>query len=42
MAKNVILEYTKEVLQAVFWIVIFLSIFIPNSLDFWLSDGFIK
>lgn len=42
MAKNVIIQYVKEVLQAIFWIIIFVSIFIPSALDFWLADGFIK
>jgi len=42
MNKNIIMEYVKEIVCLFFWIVIFLSIFIPNSLSFWLSDGFLK
>lgn len=34
---NRIIIAIGEVLKAIFWIVIFCSIFIPNSLDFWLS-----
>lgn len=32
----------KEIVQLVFWVIIFLSIFIPNSLSFWLNEGFVK
>ena len=42
MKKKVIIEYVKEVLSAIFWVIIFLSVFIPSSLDFFLTDGFIK
>ena len=37
---NGIMVYVKEILLLIFWIIIFLSIFIPNSLSFWLNDGF--
>lgn len=40
MQKKVILQWTKEILQMIFFIIILASIFIPNSLDFWLSQGF--
>lgn len=39
-SKNGIMVYVKEILLFAFWIIIFLSIFIPNSLSFWLNDGF--
>lgn len=42
MNKKVIIQYVKEVLSAIFWVTIFLSIFIPSSLEFFLTDGFIK
>lgn len=42
MKKNVIIEYIKEILQVVFFIIIFLSIIFPESLTFWLNEGFIK
>lgn len=42
MKRNVIIQYIKEILQVLFWIVILLSIFIPNSLAFWLAEGFTK
>lgn len=42
MNKKAIIEYVKEVLSAIFWVIIFLSVFIPSSLDFWLVEGFTK
>lgn len=40
MKKKAILQWTKEIVQLIFTIIIFLSIFIPNSLDSWLNSGF--
>ncbi len=40
MKKSVIIQYTKEILQALFWVTIVLSIIFPDSLSYWLSDGF--
>lgn len=40
MKKNVIVEYVKEILQALFWVIIFLSIIFPDTLSFWFVDGF--
>lgn len=34
------MEYVKEVFQLIFYIIILASIFIPNSLSFWLNEGF--
>jgi hypothetical protein len=36
------MEYIKEITKLFFWMIIFLSIFIPNSLSFWLAEGFTK
>lgn len=42
MKLNDIIQYTKEILSALFWVTIFLSVIFPDSLSFWLSDGFTK
>lgn len=37
-----IIILAKELLIAFFWVVIFVSIFVPNAFDYWLADGFTK
>lgn len=37
-----IVENAKAVLIAFFWVVIVLSIFVPNATDMWLPNGFTK
>lgn len=39
MKKYVIIEYTKEIIQLIFFVMIVASIIIPNSLSFWSNDG---
>ena len=33
-------EYAKEVILLIFWVIIILSIFVPNAVDVWLPAGF--
>lgn len=33
---NTLFLYTKKTLEFIFWVILFLSIFLPNSVDYWL------
>lgn len=35
LSKHAIMKKVKTTLEAVFWVLIFLSILIPNSTSFW-------
>jgi hypothetical protein len=34
-----IIEYTKEILVILFWILLVASVFLPHSSDVWLNAG---
>jgi len=42
MNRDDIMQCIKEAFIALFWVIIFLSIFIPSALDTWLAEGFIN
>jgi len=35
---NKVIDSTGKILTAIFWVIIFLSIFLPNSVDYWLPN----